>query len=551
MQRRSGATARHLHPDLTGSRALRALALAVMALAALSLWGCSTPPNAAPDGPTQQGVATSPANAPDAGPPSPDPVAAGDASPTAPPTSAPPSLAPRPLQPVLASAAAALADAVEAAKAATPPSGGDPDDVRAQVEAALAAPAEDPDAAAAQAAKLLATFAPNLDSFSDRALLIRLALRARDLPTARAQAWAAAEAADTSTDPDAPALRQAFMQLWYESFAQDPVFFPPTLLTLEEGDEGDKITKLAVMSREGTSILFKAKRGDTTVGVLKPMQRLWLSNYRGEIAAYRLCPLIHCGFTMPHNQEARIHKATFNRIHAEDKDWMENRKGKGIVLVWFKDDGKEYLYGTYKSWEPGFALFPIEDSALWEDTLKVDGTPLETLQDMPFTTFMKPFSKKHEKKYKGILERANGVTTMAFLRQLSNLHVYDALTNNWDRYTGQPYPGLNCQFNHGQFVSIDNGATFQNKKDQKDHADYYSNAGRRMRTRIGRYSRSTINALRWMDDEAVRALLFPPSPHHTDEDERFELFIERRDAILKHVDKLIATHGEDKVLVFP
>jgi hypothetical protein len=542
MLRRAGAAAHNLPSPKPlqpkAPRVTRALLTLLIVAAALAC-ACSTPPNAGPDAP--KGGTATPAPAPDGGDPTDGALPADPDATTSPSASAPKGEA---LKSLIATARAAVTEAFDAA---------DPRRDPVKLRALLASLADAPDTTPAAIQALLPSWSPDAANLSDQALLIRLCLLAHDFPRAQTLAWAAATAADAAAaanpdDPSHKSLRDDFIKLWYASFSQDPAFIPPSLLTLEENTH---LTKMTVMSREGTSILFKIKNGDTTVGVLKAMQRLWLSNYRGEIASYRLCPLIHCGFSVPHNQEARIDKPTFSRVNIEDKDWMDNRKGKGIVLVWFKDDGKEYLYGTYKAWAPGFTQFPIEDSELWEKALKVDGTPLADLEAQSFPDFMKPFAKKHEKKYKAVLERADTVTTMDFLRQLSNLHVYDALTNNWDRYTSQPYPGLNCQFNHGQFVSIDNGATFQNKEDQASHADFYANAGRRLRTRIGRFSRSTINSLRWMDDATMRAILFPPSPHHTDEDERFQLFLERRDAVLKHVDKLIKEHGEDKVLVFP
>lgn len=512
------------------------VSVVLVALVAV-VWGCSNP-NVGPDAPT-----TGPSNSQDGQSAGTSAGTSGGASGSAEGGGEADVNAPEPikaddgraLKEVIAAAQAAVATA---AKAADPM--GTPESARAVVKAATE---NTTDAAAQCNALLMSWTTADPENADDQALMIKLHVCAKDFAKAQALAWAAAEKFE--------AQRADLIKLWYAAFAADPVFFPPVILTLEENAPMDK---LAVMAKAGTSILFKATKDDEKIGVFKPEQTLWLSNYRGEIAAYRLCPLIHCGFNVPHNQEARIAKDVFNRIHATDEAWMAEREGKGIKLTWFKDaDGKSWLYGTYKEWIKEFTHFPIEDSELWDDVLMVDGPPIADLEAAPFETFLTRIKKKREKKYKAMLETAAGVTTMEFARQLSNLHVFDALTNNWDRYSGQNLPGVNCQFTAGKFMSIDNGATFQNKKHKEstDHKDQYTAAGRRMRQRVERYSRSTINALRWMDTEAIRPILFPPTTFHPDEDERFELFLERREAILEHVDKLIKKHGEEKVLVFP
>lgn len=60
-----------------------------------------------------------------------------------------------------------------------------------------------------------------------------------------------------------------------------------------------------------------------------------------------------------------------------------------------------------------------------------------------------------------------------------------------------------------------------------------------------------IDALRWMDDEAAFALMFPPSPWCEDEEERFDAFVERRALLLEHIDALVDQYGPDAVYLFP
>jgi hypothetical protein len=137
-------------------------------------------------------------------------------------------------------------------------------------------------------------------------------------------------------------------------------------------------------------------------------------------------------------------------------------------------------------------------------------------------------------------------TALDLARQLSNLHVFDLLINNWDRYSGA-YPGVNSQFNHGMFVSIDNGAAFQARR--QGNTSEFTTWNRLRRIEI--FSRTTIESIRSMDTDRARALLFPTSRWHTDDDDRWERFLHRRERLLSHIDALIEQHGEDRVLVLP
>ena len=344
--------------------------------------------------------------------------------------------------------------------------------------------------------------------------------------------------------------RAAFVKLWYASYSSDAYYMPPEVLELVEGET---ISALKLMVKTSSSLLYKVKKDDVTVAAFKPQQRLLLSNYRGEISAYRLCPLIRCGFSVPHNREARLSRATYESVREEDKKWLANRNRKGIKLVWFKDEAEEeWLYGTFKEWVPGFTLFPIEKLTLWDRMLVIEKTSIEKLETTPLADLLRRLEKRGFKKlHKEILERAEGVDSMEFARQLSNLHVFDVLTNNWDRYSNQPLLGLNCQWNHGQFVSLDNGATFPTRAQVDEKTSRHTTPQRHIQRRIQRFSRQTIDAIRWMDADAIYPILFPASPHHPDERERFELFWERRAWLLKHVDAMIKEHGEEEILAFP
>ena len=141
-------------------------------------------------------------------------------------------------------------------------------------------------------------------------------------------------------------------------------------------------------------------------------------------------------------------------------------------------------------------------------------------------------------RYEELVEEAGDITTGDLARQISNMLAFDFLINNWDRFSGA-YPGVNCQFANGRFVSIDNGASFMTRRPTRPREWLHLTQ---------RFSRSLVTEVRRLDPEALWPILFPqPS---TAEGAMFTAFVERREAFLVYVDGLIAEHGESAVLFF-
>jgi len=381
-------------------------------------------------------------------------------------------------------------------------------------------------------------FSPTLHAETPSSLspkTIQEAIEAKEWEKAESLAW---EGAVTLPDQ-----RTLYMGLWYEALMAQPGFLPEDVLTLNRKTH---YTGLHLLSRQGTSYLFKVKKGRKTIAAFKPEQSITFSNHRGEVASYRLCSLIRCGFKVPVNQEVRIRKKHFDEIRTFDLEWEAKRQKKNITLEFRRDKKRRsWLYGTYKEWVPGYSQFPIATVKIWEKFLNIGEVSMEEIHSSTLEAILKRMKKLHPKRYRKFFKRAENVTPEGFLRQLSNLHVFDVLTSNWDRYSDD-IPGVNCQWNHGVFVSIDNGASFpKTHKRKRDTWPF-----QRLKKYIQRYSRSTINAIRWMDTDRLYPILFPPSLASDEDPIRYELFLERRANLLAHVDALIAEHGADQVLVF-
>ena len=382
---------------------------------------------------------------------------------------------------------------------------------------------------------VLQYFEPTAGFADGQLALTEYALATENLDQTRELAWAGASAFESE--------RNAFIRLWYQSYVAEDGFLPEDILTVVPGEHVDEISRLG----GGTSITLRFRQDGDTVGAFKPYQRRLWSSYRGELAAYRLCPLINCDFDIPHNREVRIPLSDFLDLYGIRS--LRGQSGYASEfhnLVLFEDEtGAQWLHGVLKDWVPDFTRFPVEYQDVWLPLLQ-QTTPLEDIEQLPLEEALLGLQTLHRGNYERIIAYASGMTTVELARQLSNLHVFDHLTNNWDRYSRTTrFNGMNNQFNDGRFVSIDNGAAFGHPENGR-----ISPAPEHRVRQIQRFSHTMVDAIRWMDLKILYPILFPPSPHHTDELERFQLFMERRQVFLDYVDELIEQYGEEEVLVF-
>lgn len=323
-----------------------------------------------------------------------------------------------------------------------------------------------------------------------------------------------------------------FGELLGRAYDEDP-YFLPRVASLRPGRDVDSIDKLG----GGSTISLKLKRKHKTYAAFKPLQTRYQTNYRSEIAAWRLCQLLTCHFDIPYNRPVRISRKHFDRLYSMSTNRQRNYAKNFTDLIW--QNG--WLYGTEKAWVPGFISFPIEDADVWTGWLAQSSA--ERYFDKPLTEVLEGWlehertRKAHERLF---ANHASGLTTRALAAQLSDLLVFDFLVGNWDRFSTNPnWWGTNCQFKDGRFVSIDNGAAFPK----------YTNrtvAKRFMYVEI--FSRSLIRELRLLEREPTLERLFPnPSSREL---AAFEVFWQQRRRVLDRVDALILEHGQKAVLAF-
>ncbi len=312
----------------------------------------------------------------------------------------------------------------------------------------------------------------------------------------------------------------------------DPKFLPD-VMTLTE-NECDTIDPLG----GGSTLTFKMKLNGQNIGAFKPLQTRRQSNYRSEIAAWRLCELLECDFSVPWNRPIRIEHALFNKLFSRSNSKKASTYRKELVdLIWTKEDGKTYVYGTLKDWVPDFTRFPIELTSFWKPWLAQDDyiADLGTLEKVLLPLKR---NKNTQNLHTEILEQSSNLTAAQLAAQVSEVLVFDYLIGNWDRFSGVPdWWGVNCQYKDGRIVSIDNGASFPSYSNDKVKERFLMTE---------RYSAHFIESLRNLDKEQTLNMLFPnPSKHET---ESFEQFWKQRASVLTRVENLSERYGTEKVL---
>lgn len=332
--------------------------------------------------------------------------------------------------------------------------------------------------------------------------------------------------------------RATWMRQWYAALAADADRFAGPVLGVTRGAQLSELRPF----RGHSSIIFKAVRNGEIVGVFKPHQDLRHQSYRGEVAAYRLCQLIRCTFTVPGSREMAIEEGEFRALAGvgprDDLHFGSRRS-----LVFAREDRRRMLYGVYKEWMPEFTGFPVEYTDVWSPLVRV-GVTEEGLRARSLVSAVAGLRTRPRGGYDRIAALAGDATAYDLARHLSEVHVYDVLINNFDRYQPEWY-GMNAHFAASGLLSIDNGASFSLPE------EFSWSAARRRVERVQVFSRSMIDAIRWMDDEMALALLFRPDPNFDDDRERFEAMTTRRQWLLDYVDELVARHGEEAVYVFP
>lgn len=322
--------------------------------------------------------------------------------------------------------------------------------------------------------------------------------------------------------------------LFNRSFAEDAHFIQPAQWATES--DYDEIAPLG----GGSTLSFKFRKDGTNVGAFKPHQTRLQSNYRSEIAAWRLCELLDCSFEIPRSRAVKIEKPVFYALYNRSKSAKkESYRAELKDIIWQASEEKTAVFGVLKDWVAKFTRFPIELTSMWKPWLSQTEFA-ETYP--PLNEALKPLrAPEHTKKlYNDILAMSRDLDTKGLASQISEVLTFDYLIGNWDRFSGvKSWWGVNCQFANGKIVSIDNGASFPAYSNEKVLERF-------MMTE--RFSARFIARLRMLDKDETMNLLFPEASER--EKQSFEQFWTQRAAVLKRIDTLSEEYGVERVLSF-
>lgn len=292
-----------------------------------------------------------------------------------------------------------------------------------------------------------------------------------------------------------------------------------------------------------SSIIFEVTSHGQRAASFKPSQSIRRQYYRSEVAAYQLQQVLGLDIEVPVSDEVQIDWDTFHTI-ASLEPGDESFHETNSELTWFEESGERFLRGVAKVWIADLVRFPVEYTDAWQPML--DGThAVAWLDETSLADAIIGFQERPREHYEEVVATLEHMTTFNLAHQLSDLHVFDVLLNNYDRYQPEGLQlGMNCHVGGAGITSLDNGAGFPTRDDH----DW-----RRVRSKISAiryFSRSTYNALGSTDPEFLRPLLFPPSDNADEEDDRFEYFVERWHWMQERISSLIEEHGEANVLIF-
>ena len=344
-----------------------------------------------------------------------------------------------------------------------------------------------------------------------------------------------------SADANADELHRVYLR----AIEEDPDLHQ-YVRTIEPSQDVDLLRALG----GGGSITFRFIEEGENRYAYKVARDEWEDGWRVEVAAYLLGKILSADLYVPYNEPARVSRQDFDELYGrldtprqrsyaaqrfDEKFWVEEEGPDGVE--------REYLYGTLKEWIPQYTNWPIEHTDPWQPWL--DLSHPEEILDEDFEDYLERLAAHDRSAADGLRDEMQGHTTRDAARRLSNLHVFDYLTSNFDRYSGiEAYYGVNSHFADGRFVPIDNSTAFALVE--------YPVVHRRL-MRVQRFSRSLIDAVRMLQPDTVDPILFPDRTHpdiRRRDQTRLDLFWEQRERLLAYVDDLVEEYGEEAIYVF-
>jgi hypothetical protein len=280
--------------------------------------------------------------------------------------------------------------------------------------------------------------------------------------------------------------------------------------------------------RGGRSLAFRVTFEDGTQGYFKPKQTFSAAHWYSEVAAYYLDRELGLG---------RV-PATTGRVFA----WSELKRAAGnddrVSELGIAPDGT--LKGAFICWIPE-PLKRLRMGRTWERWVRVQ-------KSLPITPYQRPVDYRADlNRRPGVREAtdpsrplAHAPDTAGRPAELSDLIVFDYLTQNVDRWGGD-FTNVRTRGPGGPLIYLDNGAGFWLGEQRLGLMEARLKA-------LQRFRRSTIEAVRRLDVGRFAARLKTDPLAPVLNEKQLDGLARRRDAVVQHVDALIARYGEANVL---
>lgn len=280
--------------------------------------------------------------------------------------------------------------------------------------------------------------------------------------------------------------------------------------------------------RGGRSLAFQIVLEDGTRGYFKPKQSFSAAHWYSEVASYYLDRELGLGRVPP----------TTGRVFP----WSELKKAAGnddrVGELQIESDGT--LRGAFIWWIPE-PLRRLRMGRKWERWVRVQKV-------LPITPYQRPVDYRADlNRRPGIREatdpkrpvaKASNVEPRA--AELSDLIVFDYLTQNVDRWGGD-FTNVRTRGDGGPLIFLDNGAGFWLGEQRLGLMEARLKA-------LQRFRKSTVAAVRALDVDSLAARMRGDPLAPVLNAKQLDGLRQRRQAVLDHVESLIARFGETAVL---
>ena len=278
----------------------------------------------------------------------------------------------------------------------------------------------------------------------------------------------------------------------------------------------------------GRSLAFEIVLEDGTKGYFKPKQGFSAAHWYSEVAAYYLDRALGLG---------RVPPTTGRRL-----EWGALKKAAGsddrIEELRIAPDGT--IKGAFIWWIPE-PLKRLRMGRKWERWVRVQKT-------LPVTPYQRPVDYRADlNRRRGVREATDPSRPIAKSpdlgsrpAELSDLIVFDYLTQNVDRWGGD-FTNVRTRGTGGPLIYLDNGAGFWLGEQRLGLMEA------RLRA-LQKFRRSTIEAVRALDVDAFAVQLQSDPLAPVLNEKQLGGLRQRRQAVLDHVQNLVARFGEGAVL---